>query len=127
MAKQRRYTALEIAAKLKEASGLAREGKPQSDIAKSLGISVMTFHRWRKAHENPPQGEENRLPAVSNYTSSSLSATRQPNRLSELQLENARLRTLVTDLLLEKMRLEDAVREKFRRPRAPRQLHRKAR
>jgi putative transposase len=126
MAKQRRYTALEIAAKLKEASGLAREGKPQSDIAKSLGISVMTFHRWRKAHENPPQSEENR-PAVSNYANSSLSATHQPNRLSELQLENARLRTLVTDLLLEKMRLEDAVREKFRRPRAPRQLHRKAR
>src|ERR1700733_8696965 len=73
MAKQRRYTALEIAAKLKEASGLAKEGKPQSDIAKSLGISVMTFHRWRKAHENPPQDEENRLPPISNYANSSLS------------------------------------------------------
>jgi hypothetical protein len=31
-----------------------------------------------------------------------------PTRIAELQLENSRLRRLVTDLLLEKMKLEEA-------------------
>ena len=35
------------------------------------------------------------------------SETGNPSAVAQLQLENARLRKLVTDLLLEKMRLED--------------------
>jgi hypothetical protein len=33
----------------------------------------------------------------------------QTRRISELQLENSRLRRLVTDLLLEKMNLEEGI------------------
>jgi transposase-like protein len=39
----------EIARKLAQANRLARQGKLQSEIARTLGVSVMTLHRWRKA------------------------------------------------------------------------------
>ena len=49
MAKKKRHTAAEIAAKLRQADALSAEGRVQNEIAKALGVSVMTFHRWRKA------------------------------------------------------------------------------
>ena len=90
IAKRKRHTRLEIATKLAQANELATQGKLQSDIARTLGVSVMTLHRWRKAPPPRPQ------PA--------LVAT------AELQLENSRLRRLVTDLLLEKIKLEEATK-----------------
>jgi translation initiation factor 1 (eIF-1/SUI1) len=42
------------------------------------------------------------------------SAAESLSRIAQLQIENARLRKLVTDLLLEKMRLEDD-QQKLRR------------
>ena len=88
MAKRKRHSRVEIATKLAQANELATQGKLQSEIAHTLGVSVMTLHRWRKAPPPRPQ------PA--------LVAT------AELQLENSRLRRLVTDLLLEKVKLEEA-------------------
>jgi transposase len=73
---------VEIATKLAQANDLATQGKLQSEIAPTLGVSVMTLHRWRKA------------------LASDLTA--------ELELENSRLRRLVTDLLLEKLKVEEA-------------------
>ena len=49
MATRHRHTESEIAEKLHIASEMAAQGKLHSAIAKSLGISVMTYHRWRKA------------------------------------------------------------------------------
>jgi putative transposase len=102
MAKQKRHSRVEVATKLAHATDLARQGKPQSEIARTLGVSVMTLHRWRKAPPEPagPQpvheaGQPNR-------------ALRGNDRIAELQLENSRLRRLVTDLLLEKVKLEEA-------------------
>lgn len=109
MAKKKRHGAAEIAAKLLEADALAAKGQTQAEIAKSLNISVMTFHRWRKMREQD-------LPRTRGDASRALdqSAIGQPtsetgslSRVAQLQLENARLRKLVTDLLLEKMRLEE--------------------
>jgi transposase-like protein len=40
---------LEIATKLAQANELATRGKLQSEIARTLNVSVMTLHRWRKA------------------------------------------------------------------------------
>jgi hypothetical protein len=48
MTKKRKHSNAEIAAKLAEAEGLATQGKLQSEIARALGVSVMTLHRWRK-------------------------------------------------------------------------------
>jgi putative transposase len=99
MAKRKRHSRVEIATKLAQANDLATQGKPQSEIARTLGVSVMTLHRWRKAsHEpQPPHGE-----AQPN------GAHGRGDRIAELQVENSRLRRLVTDLLLEKMRLEES-------------------
>ena len=95
MAQNKRHSRVEIATKLAQANGLAMRGKLQSEIARTLGVSVMTLHRWRKA-----------LPA---YEAGQPDRTRGGrDRIAELQLENSRLRRLVTDLLLEKIRLEEA-------------------
>jgi transposase-like protein len=100
MTKKRKHSKAEIAANLAEAEDLATQGKLQSEIARALGVSVMTLHRWHK------------LPSQSNG-SSQIDQTPQ-TRLAELQLENSRLRRLVTDLLLENIKLEEAApRQKF--------------
>jgi len=112
-----RHTPREVAAKLQEADTMHSEGKLHSEIARSLGISVMTYHRWRKArlnqtvrppvtpHEPPPSAEPNGAPQEIDI---------QLERARELQLENARLRHLVTDLLLEKLKLEEALEDRGR-------------
>jgi hypothetical protein len=40
-------------AKLAQANELATQGKLQSEIARTLGVSVMTLHRWHKAPPGP--------------------------------------------------------------------------
>jgi putative transposase len=100
MAKKGKHSKAEIAAKLAQAEELATQGKLQSEIARALGVSVMTLHRWRKM---PPIAQV--VPAVVN---DSRQFDQAPGRIAELQLENSRLRRLVTDLLLEKMKLEEA-------------------
>jgi putative transposase len=103
MAKKKKHSRVEIASKLAQANDLATQGKLQSEIARTLGVSVMTLHRWRKAPPVPrpalvathEAGQSNRLRGGG-------------DRIAELQLENLRLRRLVTDLLLEKIKLEEA-------------------
>jgi transposase-like protein len=110
--KKTRYSRAEIATKLAQANELATQGKSQSEIARTLGVSVMTLHRWRKA----PPGPQPALVATSE--------AREPDRtrgaddrIAELQVENSRLRRVVTDLLLEKIRLEE-VAERQKSPRS---------
>jgi putative transposase len=59
------------------------------------------LHRWRKA---PPQ------PAL--VATAEDRARGADDRIAELQLENSRLRRLVTDLLLEKVKLEETAKVK---------------
>jgi hypothetical protein len=101
MAKKKKHSRAEIASKLVQAHDLAAKGKLQSEIAGTLGVSVMTLHRWRKAPAAlrpalvaTPEGSQPELP-------------RGGDRIAELQLENSRLRRLVTDLLLDKIKLEE--------------------
>jgi putative transposase len=104
MAKKKRHSRVEIASKLAQANDLATQGKLQSEIARTLGVSVMTLHRWRKA----PPGPQAEFAAI--QETGQLGRTRGGgDRIVELQLENSRLRRLVTDLLLEKVKLEEAV------------------
>ena len=100
VAKKKRHSRAEIATKLAQANDLSTQGKLQSEIARTLGVSVMTLHRWR----NVPPGRQTAFVAAG-----------QPDRtrggrdrIAKLQLENSRLRRLVTDLLLEKIALEEA-------------------
>ncbi len=101
---KKRHNLNEIRTKLREAEALEAQGQTQNQIANKLGISLMTFHRWRngshpKAKENGTQ--ELRAPGTSAIM------RRGGERLGaqELKLENARLRNLVADLLLDKVRL----------------------
>ena len=48
MAKKGKHSKAEIAVKLVQAGDLAMQGKLQSEIARTLGVSLMTLHRWRK-------------------------------------------------------------------------------
>jgi len=96
MAKHR-HTTSEIATKLVMAEEMAAQGGLQGDIAKSLGVSVMTYYRWRKARAGRPANDA--IPRDHE----------QPSQIRDLQLENTRLRRLVTDLMLEKLQLEDSL------------------
>jgi putative transposase len=111
MAKKKRHSRVEIAMKLAQANDLATQGKLQREIARTLGVSVMTLHRWRKA----PPGPQPTLRATREMTEPDRTRGTD-DRIAELQLDNSRLRRLVTDLLLEKIKLEEAAqRQKFRR------------
>ena len=101
MAKKGKHSKAEIATQLAQADVLATQGKLQSEIARTLGVSVMTLHRWRKMPLTTPAGSP-----VPNDASHFDQAAH--SRIAELQLENSRLRRLVTDLLLEKIKLEEA-------------------
>ena len=107
--KMKKHSHEEILLKLARADELARAGNSQVDVCKALGVSVMTLHRWRKLPLPKPE------PAVPlNRADDHKSLTSPPamdemrHVLDELKLGNQRLRKIVTDLLLEKMRLEEA-------------------
>jgi putative transposase len=108
MATRHRHTGSEIAQKLHIAGEMVAQGKLHSAIAKSLGISVMTYHRWRKAHRTSVRPT---IQLADDAERTDIPIERQQmSQIRELQLENSRLRRLVTDLLLEKVRLEERTR-----------------
>ena len=91
-----------MAKKKRHSNDLATQGKLQSEIARTLGVSVMTLHRWRKAPGPRP-------PLVATHEATQPYRMRRGgDRIAQLRLENSRLRRLVTDLLLEKTKLEEA-------------------
>lgn len=108
----KRHASEEISAKLAQANELAAKGKTQREISKALGVSIMTYHRWKKMLSVSPEENSDRRPArlaeapVSNRSSS----PEADDELKRLETENARLRQLVTDMLLEKLRLDEELR-----------------
>jgi putative transposase len=84
------FRAEEIIAKLREADVLLGQGKKVAEVVKALGVSEVTYYRWRQE-----------------YGGMSVS---QARRLKELERENARLRKAVADLTLDKMILQEAGR-----------------
>jgi putative transposase len=108
---KKRHTVQEIRRKLHHAEKMVREGKLQNEIAHALGISVMTYHRWRKAQARPAST----LLDLKDDHSLDVADHNQLARLGDLQLENSRLRRLVTDLLLEKVKLEEELLARARK------------
>ncbi len=90
---KKRYRPEEIISKLREADVLISQGKKVVDVIKSLGITDVTYCRWRQE-----------------YGGMSVS---QAKRLKELEKENERLRKAVSDLTLDKMILKEAARGNF--------------
>ena len=107
---KKRHSPDEVAAKLRQADAWSAQGKLHGDIAKGLGVSLMTYHRWRKARPEPdapaPPPAKRKPPRAPPAAPADEAAY-----IAELRLENSRLRRLVTDLLLEKMQLEEVLQE----------------
>jgi putative transposase len=101
--KSKRHSRAEISAKLEQAGLLSAAGKAQGEIAKALGVSVMTLHRWRKL--DLPRATR---PATRVAGRSPRAARSRTDIVAALQTENRQLRQIVADLLLEKIRLEEA-------------------
>lgn len=77
----------------------------QQDVALALGVSVMTIHRWRKAQ--PAQAPAQSTPRFHPMNLDQCVSPKGDDRVAELELENLRLRRLLTDALLEKIKLEE--------------------
>jgi putative transposase len=90
---QKHYRPEEIIAKLREAEVLLGQGQKVPEVVKMLGVSEVTYYRWRKE-----------------YGGLNVS---QAKRLKELERENARLRQAVSDLTLDKLILQEAARGNF--------------
>ena len=90
---RKRYRPEEIIAKLREAEVLLGQGKKVPEMLKVLGISEVTYYRWRK-----------------DYGGMNIS---QAKRLKELEVENVRLRRAISDLTLDKQILAEAAKGNF--------------
>lgn len=96
-----RHSRDEILTKLQLADRMVAEGKLHQDIVRALEVSVMTYHRWRKANRSP-QSDMVLAPSPRPDI-----VRAEQRRIGELQIENSRLCRLITDLLLEKIRIEE--------------------
>jgi transposase-like protein len=84
----RRHKAEEIVAKLRRVEGSAAGGRRISECVREIGVTEVTYYRWRKRYG----GIESDLAEY----------------LTELETEITRLRRLVSDLTLEKLILVEA-------------------
>jgi putative transposase len=84
------FRAEEIIAKLREADVLLGQGKKVAEVVKALGVSEVTYYRWRQEYGGM--------------------SVPQARRLKELEKENARLRKAVADLTLGKLIPQEAGR-----------------
>jgi putative transposase len=90
---KKRYRPEEIISKLREADVLIRQGKKVVEVIKALGVTDVTYYRWRQEYGGM--------------------SVPQAKRLKELEKENERLRKAVSDLTLDKMILKEAARGNF--------------
>ena len=89
----KRHKPEEIIAKLRQVEVVAGQGTAMADAIRSIGVTEVTYYRWR-----------------SEYGGMKLD---QVKRLKELEVENARLRKAVSDLTLDKLILKEAARGNF--------------
>lgn len=79
--KRKRHTPEQIIRKLREAERLLGEGKAIAEVAKQLGVSEQTFHRWRNQYGGMKADDV--------------------KELKELRRENRELKQIVADKELE--------------------------
>ena len=89
----KRLTSEEIVARLRQVDVLSSQGKTVAEAVRVIGVTEVTYYRWRKEYGGL-KGD-------------------QVKRLKELEAENARLRRAVSDLTLDKMILAEAARGNY--------------
>ena len=83
----------EIVAKLRQVDVLVSQGQNIADAIRQIGVSEVTYYRWRQEFGGLK--------------------TEQVKRLKELETENGRLRKAVSDLTLDKLILQEAARGNY--------------
>lgn len=83
----------EIISKLRETDILIGQGHTVAQAIKSIGITEVTYYRWRQEYGGMSRS--------------------QAKRLKDLELENSRLRKVVSDLTLDKLILQEAAKGNF--------------
>ena len=90
---RKRHTAEEIVSQLRQVEVLTAQGKPVAEAVRAIGVTEVTYYRWRSEYGGLRRA--------------------QVKRLKELETENVRLRRAVSDLTLDKMILAEAARGNF--------------
>ena len=90
---RKRHKPEEIVAKLRQVDVLVSQGQAVADAVRSIGVTEVTYYRWRSEYGGL-KGD-------------------QVKRLKELEAENARLRRAVSDLTLDKQILREAAKGNF--------------
>lgn len=90
---KRNYKPEEIVSKLRQADVLIAQGSKIPDVVRTLGVTQVTYYRWRREFGGLQ--------------------TDQVKRLKDLELENQRLRKAVSDLTLDKLILAETARGNF--------------
>ena len=85
---RKRHKPEEIVAKLRQVDVLVSQGQSVADAVRSIGVTEVTYYRWRQEYGGLK--------------------TDQVRRLKELETENARLRRVVAELTLDKQILKEA-------------------
>ena len=90
---RKKHKAEEIVAKLSQGDVLTTQGRPVAEAVRSIGVTEVTYYRWRSEYIGP-KGT-------------------QVKRLKALEAENNRLRRAVSDLTIEKLILKEAALGNF--------------
>jgi putative transposase len=90
---RQRHKPEEIVAKLRQVDVLVAQGRSVADAIRSIGVTEVTYYRWRREFGGLK--------------------TDQVKRLKELEAENARLRRAVAELTLDKLILKEAASGNF--------------
>ena len=85
---RKRHKPEEIVAKLRQVDVLASQGQSVADAVRSIGVTEVTYYRWRQEYGGLKSD--------------------QVRRMKELETENQRLRKAVADLTLDKLILKEA-------------------
>jgi transposase-like protein len=88
--KRARHTPEQVIRKLREADGMLAEGKGIAEVARELGVSENTYHRWRNRYGGMKADDV--------------------KRLRELERENQQLKAIVADQALECRALKEVAR-----------------
>ena len=84
---KKRHKPEEIVSKLRQVDVLTSQGKTVAEAIRSIGVTEVTYYRWRQEYGGLKSD--------------------QVKRLKDLEQENARLRKAVSDLTLEKLILKE--------------------
>ena len=90
---RKKYKAEDNVSKLRQVDVLVAQGNKVPDAVRSIGVTQVTYYRWRREFGGLQMD--------------------QVKRLKELELENQRLRKAVSDLTLDKLILAEAAKGNF--------------